>query len=85
MAVQKGDIARKILVIAQAPLKYILRWLQVLLCVPCILVHVSRPSLNDLCMPRVYIVHCGGIEDKQTTVCPVSLHASGTAVSAGVA
>ena len=43
------------------PLKYVLRWLWVLLCVPCILVHVSRPSLNDLCMPRVYIIHCGGI------------------------
>ncbi len=61
MAVQKGDIACKILVVAQAPLKYVLRWLQVMLCLPCILVHVSRPSLNAFCMPRVYIVHCGGM------------------------
>ena len=41
MAVQKGGIAWKILVVAQAPLKYVLRWLQMLLCVPCILVHVQ--------------------------------------------
>ena len=61
MAGQKGNIAWKIRVVAQAPLKYVLRWLQMLLCVPCILVHFSRPSLNDLCMPRVYIVHCGGM------------------------
>ena len=25
------------------------------------LVHISRPSLNDLCMPRVQIVHCEGM------------------------